>query len=62
LRRELPFPVFGLQLLLAFIIAQRRQFNFRLPGIGAVDGLAVVAQGLLREPFWIASGLGALPR
>src|SRR5208283_140472 len=42
---------------LPFVFAQRRQFHLGLARIGAMNGLAVVAKGFLREPFGITGGL-----
>ena len=42
-----------------FVILQRRNFHQRPFRVGAIHSLAVVAQGLLREAYGMANGLGA---
>ena len=41
-----------------FVIFQRRNFHQGPFRVGAMHGLAVVPQSLLREPFRVANGLG----
>ena len=44
--------------ILIFVTFQRWKLDLRLAGVGAVNGLAVVSKGLLREPFRITARLG----
>ena len=46
--------------ILIFITFQRRQPNLRLAGIGAVNGLAIMAERLLGKPFGVATGFRTL--
>ena len=42
------------------VVFQGRNGDLSFPGIGAMNGLAVMAEGHLREPFGVATCLGPL--
>lgn len=42
-----------------FVVLQRGERDLRFPCVGAVDGLAVVAEGELGEALGVAGGLGS---
>src|SRR5512136_3410645 len=45
---------------LLFIAFQRRQSDLRFAGVGTVNGLAVVSEGFLCKPLWVAARLRSL--